>query len=72
MEIIDERKKIVTFNELEIGDTFKYYNNVFMKIRELYDYDTNNCFNAITLRDGEDNWFTNEKIEKVECVLTIK
>lgn len=72
MKIIEERKKITTFSELEIGDTFQYYNIVFIKIEKLYDCNTNNYFNAIALRDGESNYFTNEKIEKVECVLTVK
>lgn len=52
MQVEIKKPSVVDFNKIEVGELFYGFDNVFMKIKEFEDSNTE-VFNAINLSDGE-------------------
>ena len=66
MEIVWDSINKVLFNKIDIGQTFIYNRNIFMKIRSIYDNE-NTRKNAINIESGIATTFYDD-----ECVIPIK
>lgn len=68
--------KEVTFNELNIGDSFIYNDCAFVKIKEITaieDYGLEDIYNALCLSNGKLNYFfysVKVSIPKIEVIIT--
>lgn len=64
----------IYFDELTIGDVFKYENTIFLKTESIINYEgeTGN-YNAVELESGYYQWFNDgDLIYKIDCQLIIE
>ena len=76
MKIQVEKMKndnLVDFEYIKIGECFKFFNEYFIKIKNIYNVEEEVIINAIGLKGYDEGLFrSNDKIEKVESILIIK
>lgn len=71
MTVIDDmcRQEIVRFREIKVGEIFKRYDSVYLKIRPSYSATTN----AFDLSDKKECTFAeNDLVQEVDATITIE
>lgn len=67
MEVIMNKRNLVEYDSLNIGECFVYNNELYMKTHEV---DDGNC---VCLNDGEYNYFCRKtRLEPVFAYVTVK
>ena len=73
MEIIDNRKKSIEFENVKYGEVFGYNGNFFMKINETYCDECGDYDNSVNIENGELNYFKDDIfVMPVKCKLVIE
>lgn len=71
MIIKEKNKKIVLFNDVNLGDVFCYDGNYYIKTNDARD--NKGCLNCVMLPDCDFYWFeSDERIELVDAILNIE
>lgn len=61
MKIIDNREDAY-FGEIDIGECFEYNNTIYMRVYPAHDENSGDHFNAVSLRSGETDYFSDDDV----------